>query len=327
MIIAGLPKTTLSFDELLTYSSIDDATTDNNLSYQLSNGVPVDLGLVFNTVGASPCAAPVLNAATTPPTANPNCNGYLSYSQVQNPRSSFPTERFSFQSTYLKHLSMTGALSYSSGSNTIPDFNEVINGWASRTLVRESTTGGPAQAKRISVNANWTGDYQLTSKLSVTDQISFEDWRIPSMWDTTDANLFATRPQAVGQAGLLLPISVATPATFATICPAPYTAIGCPQHSSSSGADVTGELVSQFLGQNSLTNTIELKYDLTRRFSAGIGYFYRARAISDFSATFDTGEIYLPGGPTGTALNGFLAARGDCASTSWRRSCFRRDAF
>ena len=40
----GLAKTTLSYDELLTYSSIDNAVTDNHLTYQLSNGVPVDLG-------------------------------------------------------------------------------------------------------------------------------------------------------------------------------------------------------------------------------------------------------------------------------------------
>ena len=102
----GISKTTLSFDELLTYSKIDDSTTDNNLTYQLSNGTPVDLGMVF--VGTSPCAVPVTNAATKPPTVTANCNGYLSYNQVQNPRSSFPTERFSFQSTYIHNLSSSG---------------------------------------------------------------------------------------------------------------------------------------------------------------------------------------------------------------------------
>ncbi len=76
----------------------------DNLLFQLANGTPVDLGLVFT--GTSPCAKPVTNAATTPPTVTANCNGYLSYSQVQNPRSTFPTERVSFQSTYFKKLSM-----------------------------------------------------------------------------------------------------------------------------------------------------------------------------------------------------------------------------
>ncbi len=54
----GIPKTTVSFDEFLTYSKVDTSATDNKLTYQLSNGTPVDLGLVF--VGTSPCAAPAL---------------------------------------------------------------------------------------------------------------------------------------------------------------------------------------------------------------------------------------------------------------------------
>jgi hypothetical protein len=307
----GISKTTLSFDEFLTYSKVDNNATDNNLSYQLSNGTPVDLGLVFT--GTSPCATPVTNAATTPPTVTSNCNGYLSYSQVQNPRSTFPTERFSFQSAYFKNFSMTGSLGYSSGNNTISNFNELIDGWATRTVTRESTTGGPAEAKRVSVNADWSGDYRVTDKLDIVDEFRYDNWRIPSMWATAETNLFAT-PPTTGQTGLLLPISTVTPATFATVCPlAPYNGPLCPQHNLSSGADVTNELVSQFLGQNIRSNTIELKYDIARRVSAYAGYMYTARTIADFSATFDAGEIYLPGGPNGIVANHYFAARGDCA--------------
>ena len=316
----GIARTTLSFDEMLTYSKVDNSETDHNLNYQLSNGTPVDLGLVFN--GSSPCANPVTNAATTPPTVTANCNGYLSYSQTQNPRSTFPTERFSFQSTYIKNLSMSGSASYSSGNNTVSGFDEAIDGWTSRTLTRGSTTGGPAEAKRVSANANWSGDYRVTDKLDIVDEFRYDNWRIPSMWATAETNLFATPPGA-GQTGLLLPIAAVTPATFATVCPtAPYNGPLCPQHNSSSGADITNELVSQFLGQNIRSNTIELKYDITHRLSAYAGYMYTARTIADFSATFDAGEIYFPGGAGGTA--GFLqggaakgnyynAARGDCA--------------
>ena len=125
---------------------------------------------------------------------------------------------------------MTGSASYSSGNNTITGFNEAINGWASRTLTRGSTTGGPAEAKRVSVNANWSGDYRLTDKLDIVDEFSYDNWRIPSMWATAETNLFATPPTA-GQTGLLLPISMVTPATFATLCPtAPYNGPNCPQH-------------------------------------------------------------------------------------------------
>jgi hypothetical protein len=311
----GISKTTLSFDEMLTYSKVDNIETDSNLIYQLSNGTPVDLGLIFT--GTSPCAVPIAIVATTPPTVTANCNGYLSYSQVQNPRSTFPTERFSFQSNYIKNFSMTGSAGYSSGNNTISGFNEAIDGWATRTLTRESTTGGPAEAKRVSVNANWSGDYQVTDKLDIVDEFRYDNWRIPSMWATAETNLFATSPTAPGQTGLLLPISMVSPGTFATICPtAPYNGPNCPQHNTSSGADVTDELVSQFLGQNTRSNSIELKYDISRRVSAYAGYMYTARTIADYSAKFDTGEIYFPGGSTGTLANRYLAARGDCAVVS-----------
>ncbi len=310
----GIPKTTASFDEFLTYSKVDTTATDNNLTYQLSNGTPVDLGLVF--VGTSPCAAPVTNPATTPPTVTANCNGYLSYSEVENPRSSFPTERLSFESSYIRNLSMTGSLGYSSGENMVTGYDENINGWASRTVTRGGTTGGPADSKRLSVNANWSGENRITDRLGIVDEFAYDNWRITSMWATAETTWFATPPTS-GQTGLLLPISAVTQATFATVCPtAPYNTAGCPQHNSSSGADVTDELVAQFLGQNIRSNTIELKYDITNRVSAHIGYLYEARTIADFSATWDTGEIYFPGGAGGTLANHYFAARGDCALVS-----------
>jgi hypothetical protein len=311
----GLSKTTLSFDEMLTYAEVNNTITDNNFLFRLSNGTPVDLGVVF--VGTTPCANPITNSATTPPTVTANCNGYLSYSQFQNPRSSFPTERFSFQSTYFRNLSMSGSAAYSSGNNTVTDFNDLINGWVTRTLTRESSTAGPAQANRVSANANWSGEYRVTDKINIVDQFSYNNWRIPSMWATADSNLFATPPQAPGQTGFLLPVAMVTPANFAGICStAPYNGPNCPQHSSSSGADVTNELVSQFLGQNVRSNTFEVRYDLTPRVNAYLGYAYTARTIQDFSATFDTGELYFPGGATGSPANDFLAARGDCALVS-----------
>jgi hypothetical protein len=310
----GIPKTTLSFDELLTYSKVDKAITDNNLTFQTSTGVPVDLGLVF--IGTSPCATPILNPATTPPTVTPTCNAYTSYSQVQNPRASFPTERFRFQSAYIKNLAMTGSVGYSSGTNSIADINEAFTGYTSRTVARGGTTGGPAQARRLSVNADWTGDYRLTDKWSIEDDFAFDNWRSPSMWNTVATTLFGT-PPGPGQSGLLLPISVFTPATFATVCPtAPYNGPLCPQHNTSALADVTGEFVSRFLGQKIESNLIELKYDFTRRASVHVGYMYTSRTISDFTATFDTGEIYFPGGAGGTAANNFFAARGDCAKVA-----------
>ena len=91
---------------------------------------------------------------------------------------------------------------------------------------------------------------------------------------------------------------------------------------------MTNELVSQFLGQNIRSNTIELKYDITHRVSAYLGYMYTARTIADFSATFDTGEIYFPGGAGGTRLSrGLDRELLPCRARRLRRRCGRRSAF
>src|SRR5580704_12700947 len=306
----GLPRTTLSFDELLSYTRVNTFVADQHFPFQLANGTPVDLGVVFQ--GTTPCARPVINPVTVAPTVTPNCSGILSYSLLDAPRARFPVEKFSFQSDYFRNFEMSGSAAYSNSSNVMTDLNELFNGWVSRTVTRVSTTAGPAEAKRVVADANWAGDYHITDKLSLRDEFYYHNWRIPSGWATSQTSLFAT-PPGPGQVGLTLPISPATPANFAALCPPPFTGASCPQHSASSGPDVLNEAVSQFLGQNLRNNLVELKYNFTTRLSAYIGYFYKARAISDFTATIDTGEVYLPGGRTGTAANDFLAARADCA--------------
>ena len=122
-----------------------------------------------------------------------------------------------------------------------------------------------------------------------------------------------------GAIGLGLPFSLfnqvspTAAATFAALCPTPYTQAGCPCTRRSSGADVTNELSYQFLGQDLKSNKLELQYDFTKRWTGRLDTFTRTRSISQFSATFDTGETYFPGGTGASLANDFLAARGDCA--------------
>jgi hypothetical protein len=321
-----LPRTTISYDQFLSYFKQDNVVTENPLAtpgqygYQLANGTPVDLGIVWSTqtpAEALPCAAPIANATTTPPTVNATCNGFLSYSQVGRPRNYMPTERFRFQSNYFHKFQTEGSIGYSTSDNQIPDFDEILNGFTTRTATREGTTGGPAHAKRVSVDADWSGVYAVTDKFSIQDSFHYNNWRIPGFWATYETNIFGAAGS--GQAGLALPLSLfsevspTTATAFAALCPAaPYDQASCPLHTSSSGADVTNELAYQFLGQNLKSNTFELQYDFTKRLSGHIGYEYTNRAIAQMTDAYDVGETYFPGGG-GTAANFYLAARGDCA--------------
>ncbi len=308
-----LPKTTISYDQFLSYYKQDNTVTDDPQSsgYQLANGTPVDPGIVWSTNGpveVLPCAAPVLIA---PNILNPNCNAYLSYSQAGSPRNFMHTERLRFQSDYFEKFQMSGSVGYSSANNSVPDFNEIVNDYVTRSGSRGGTTSGPADAKRVSVNANWSGVYSFTDKFRMLDSFRYDNWRSPGLWDTSETNIFGQMQP--GLVGLAQPQAVFTAANFLSLCPAPYTAVTCPSHTASSSADALNGITSSYLGQNTLSNTFQFENDFSKRLTGRIGYEYTARTIADFEATFDTGEVYFPGGAGGTAANDYFAARGDCA--------------
>ena len=316
-----LPRTTISYDQFLTYFKQDNVIADDpavnpgNFGFVIGNpsgvgtpsGTPVDLGNIWSTQTPSealPCATPTVTGTTN--TATPTCNGFLSYSQVGRPRNFMPTERLRFQSNYFRNFEMSGSVGYSTSDNTIPDFLESVNGYTSRTASRGSTTSGPAEAKRVSVNADWTGVYAITEKLRIQDMFRYDNWRIPGMWDLDETNIYGTGYP--GLAGLQQSQAVFN----TTNCPSASNATTCPQHATNSAADVITGLASTFLGQNLKSNTFELQYDFSRRYSGHIGYLYSDRTIAQFSDTNDTESIYFPGGATATAANDYLAARGSC---------------
>jgi hypothetical protein len=310
-----LPRTTISYDQFFNYFKQDNvvletpATSPENYGYQLANGTPVDLGIIWTTQTPAetlPCAAPITNATTTPPTANPNCNGFISYSQTGKPRDLMPTERLRFQSNYFQKLEMTGSFGYSSSDNTIPDFNETVIGWTTRTSSPGSITSGLAKATRVSVDGDWSGVYSVTDKFRIEDYFHYNNWRIPGLWDSVLGSLFTT-----GGTGLGAPVGYFVPAN----CDVGnnYSGPTCPSHATTSAADVVDAYNANFLKQDMKSNTFELAYDFTRRFNAFIGYDYTSRQIVTSSLSYTTADIYYPGGPTASAANDYLAARGSCA--------------
>ena len=309
------PRTTISYDQFLNYFKQDNVVTENPLAtpqqyaFQ-ANGVPVDLGIVWSTqtpAEALPCAAPIASAATTPVTANSNCNGFVSYSQVGRPRDYMPAEQFRFQSNYFKKFEMTGSFAYSQSDNSIPDFNETIIGWTTRTASPGGTTAGPAEAKRDQMDASWSGIYDATDKLRIEDFFHYNGWRIPGIWNSVLGSFF----DAPGATGLGAPVG-----TFvAANCNATnnYNGPTCPQHAATSSADIADSYNANLFNQYTKTNTFELEYDFTSRFGGDIGYLYENRSINSSSLTYPTTSIYFPGGAAASAANYFLAARGSCA--------------
>jgi hypothetical protein len=356
-----LPKTTISYDQFFKFFKNDTFTFDavgattpfsplfppGFNQYQLANGSPVDLGAVWITNPATgalstPCAAPVIAPASTPPTVKSTCNGFVNgpltlpasnglpavdgtlpaYSLFARPRNFMPTERLSFQSGYFHNLQMSGSFAYSNGDTVYNDFLEAQDFFATRTINRGSLTGGPAEAKQFSATADFMAVYSINDKLRLRDVFRFDNWRIPGDWNSLIDNFTGLSTGPGGAApNLLTPISTVTtdPTTlaFQAACPAaPYNQAGCPQHSSSSGPDIQNEFWLRTLSEDTKSNTFQVEYDFNKRLSARAGFLYTNRKIGDFNASSDVLEVYLPGGTTatpGTAANHFLAARGDCA--------------
>ena len=336
-----LPKTTISYDQILEYDKDDttDALACNNALPQAPGTVTgcVDYGIEYfypPQGGTRPCTPVFLPTGY----ANPNCRVANGYSRYSNPRTFMPTERLSFQSRPIKNLEMSGLVSYSSSDNVINSFNDNLNEWTASAAVktRGVLNSGPAESRMVAVHANWSGVYSITSKIRIINLTHFDNWRNPGLSDLQSAALFATQPQVAGQVGIQLPQAQFSPfvpgaPSFASICPGPnYDAPTCPQHTTAALPDFTRTVIPTYLAQKMLSNTIQLQADITKRISGRIGYMYEDRVITDtgyFGGSVDYYEstnhippyasaTYYPGGAGGTAANDFFAARGKCAFPS-----------
>jgi hypothetical protein len=304
-----LAKTSFHYDQFLQYFKQDTSYVDQNFHYQLSNGAPLDLGIVFDTLNGVPCTSPITDPGTTPPTADPTCGGHLKYARVGRPRNFLPTEQFSFQSESIKNVSMSGRAAYSSGEQNSQDLNEIFIGNNASVLQVGGIAMGPTHAKRVIANADWAATWRITSKFRVVDSFTYDRFQIPGFWNFATISLFGQAPLVNGSSSLLLPPGKFDP----TNCPPPFSADTCPQHNSDSPADMTNGTWTRYLAQNQKSNTFQLEYDFTSRFGARLGYRYGTRKVTGQDSEFFANEVFFPGGPGGTAANFYNAARGDCS--------------
>jgi hypothetical protein len=284
-----VPRTAINYDQFFTHFKGDTTAGLAGTPFTLPGGIPVDLGLPFNTVAGQPCATPLVGVL-----ANPTCNGIFSYSRVGNLRNNYPTEQLSFQSSYFKRVDMSGRYSYSGSTADNPAFTEIFNGLVTRSRQRASDMVGSSTAQRISNSADFGITFRVTNKLNLIDTFRFDNFRIPTGWNYTTNSLFG--------ATLLSPANSFTAAT----CPPPFTAATCPQHNASSGADVVVDVLNQFLKQFIAINTFEAEYQFTPRVSAYVGYRFERREITDNDSDLQI-QTFFPG-PTAA-----LANRGACA--------------
>jgi hypothetical protein len=263
-----IPRTSINYDQFYTHYKNDTSWQLAALPFTLANGTAADVGIALNLGAGQPCAAPFTGAFVTP-----TCNLYTGYTRFSPTRNGYPTEQLSFQTAYWKNVDMSGRISYNSASSDRPDFSEIFQGLSTRTRQVFQQQTGPAHTHRVGANADYGVTFHVTERFRIVDNFRWTDFRIPGTWAEQQTSQFSA-------SAAVAPI-IFNPAN-PNGCPA--TPAKCPQHSSSSGADVSTDLYSNYLAQNMKVNTFELEYDFTPRLTGRIGYrFERRDIVRDFS--------------------------------------------
>jgi hypothetical protein len=238
------------------------------VTLQLSNGSPATLG--FDNVSLPSCTgAPISSSTTAPATANATCNGYLQYNRYAPTRSIFPTEEFRFNSSYVKNIQMNGRVRYTGANMNLPNYYEYFNGLQTRGSLRASTVTGYSTAQRVNVSADYGVVWQVSEKISLSDQYDFWYFRQPAFNYLSE----------IDQAGTSMLVAPGTP----------------------NAPSVT--TTNAFLGQKTHMNLAMAAWQISPRASISLGYRYRSKAINRSL----TGESYAVnihenGGILGVAL-------------------------
>jgi hypothetical protein len=284
-----LPRTTISYDEVWSYYKNDLGSIDNNQQFSLGAGFPpVDLGLPWNT-SSQPCS----NTFAAGAIVNPTCNAFSSYLFHWRTRLNSPTEKVTVQSSYFKNVDFAGTFSYTGGDLTVDDYQQNFTGFSSKANLSNFGETGPISGRHVAAFADFGVTWHINDAVSLVDSVRFSNWKEPAQFAATDCSFFS-------------PSMVVAPNVFSATLPASCTPPAVPNgmqpiHTTSSGGDIALNLDSNFLKQQDLSNTIQVRVQITHQAGAYFGYEYRARVISDnFFNSF--GGVYFPNN----------VARGNC---------------
>src|SRR5581483_10653546 len=189
----------------------------------------------------------------------------------------------------------------------MPNYGSLFAGLETRTatIVQNiiSPPGGGSEAHRLSLTTDLGVTFRVTDKLRLIDQFRYNNFRVPGNWLYQTNSFFG-------------PTLGATANVFsAASCPT-VTSSGCPQHTTSSGADVITDSLSDFLRQAITLNTFEVEYEFTPRFSGYIGYRFERRNIADNNSDTQV-SVFFPTLPNRGACAGLPLVNNTCTVSSF----------
>ena len=283
-----LPRTTVSYDQFFERLRDDAGSIDRGFAWQLPNGTPYDVGIVFDTSNSQPCSRVVQNPNTQPPAVFAFCSGATAFSRNARYHASYPTEQLSFESNALRDVDLSGRFSYSTAQMRMPAYSTLFSGFVPFSQQQQISDTGAGRAHRTSVTADFGATWAASERLQFSDGVRFARFRIPGVGDFTETSLFATS-------------AVAAPNPFSN-CKPPFTPATCPTHTGNSPADVILQSYASLLAQDHFNNQLEGRYEFGKHFGARLGWRFEQRNIDNNLASI-LAETFYPTNPT----------RGDCA--------------
>ena len=273
-----IAKTMFTFEESVVHYKGDTNWQLAGANLQLANGTPVSLG--FDNVVVPNCNdgnPPIVSGSTTPPTANPTCSGYVQYFRTAPTRFLSPTEEFRFQSSTIKSIEMNGRVRYTGANMNLPNYVEFFDGLDNMGK-QIFTTSGNATAKRIDVSADYGILWQVSERVSLSEQFDFSNFREPAISNLSEVDLLGT--------SMLLPPGPAQPPSIT--------------------------LAQTFFGMKTTTSTTTVGWDLSSKITVSLGYKYQKRDIR-WVMPLSTDAL-----PNGTAYTFPVADNGGILSVALR---------
>lgn len=303
------PKTQLSYDFFYDHNKVDTVAFDGSVGNFTSNGVPADLGLIYDPFNSQPCANTPIPIVNSSGAIKPNCALYLYYSRSAPTRTNFPTSRLSLVSNYWRRLDITASGSYSSGRSKMDNFDELARTYVSRTNETGFQVSGPAVSDRISNNVDFGLTYHINDQWSVSNQMRYLYWRIPTMWNSSETACYANAiPSGANPANVFSPSGPTSAGATGCLSDAFTGQLAIPITSTptvlttSSAGNVINENFIYYYGQRAISNTTLLEVDANRHFSAHIGFRYGDRKYNDKDNSYSTTTYYPYNLWTGSTL-------------------------
>jgi hypothetical protein len=284
-----LPRTNISYDQILSYYKTDPGTTDQNQQFNVGTGFPpVDLGVSWNGPPCNPAFQPGGIASS-------NCNAYSNYYSHWRGRTHAPTEQISLQSNAISTLQLSGKFSYTGSDMNVYDYTQSFTGLESKSLLSNYAQSGPIQGRHVTLYGDFGATWQITHDFSLVNEFHYSNWQEPAQFTSTNCSFFSNNL-------ITSPSFFTSTASLPANCTPPENAISAtPTHNSKSEPDILVNLDSNFLKQQITSNLVEGRVQISPKTGAYFGYRFTHRVIADNFYNTQS-AVYFPS----------TAARGNC---------------